>query len=194
MFHKQEDDLKLIHGLKERDENALNRCINRYHSYVSYIVGNIIGKSLPQEDKEEIIMDVFLAIWNHADSIDPDMYPSLKPYIGAIARNKSKNKLRSLSKYNTILLDDEILIVSNDFTESIIKSEIKEILLEAINMLSKEERVCFLKYYYYQKPIRIIAEETNLKESTIKSKLSRGRKKLKELLDRKGYNYEDFNI
>lgn len=194
MFKKQEDDLKLIQGLKERDENALNICINRYHSYVSYIVGNIIGKSLPQEDKEEIIIDVFLAVWNHAYSIDPDMYPSLKPYIGAVARNKSKNKLRDLSKCNTIFLDDEIVIDTSDFTENILKKELKEILLEAINKLSQEERVCFLKYYYYQKPIRIISEETNLKESTIKSKLARGRNKLKKLLERKGFHYEDFNI
>lgn len=56
MFNKQKDDLKLIQGLKKQDENALNICINRYQSYVSYIVANIIGESLPNEDKEEIIV------------------------------------------------------------------------------------------------------------------------------------------
>jgi RNA polymerase sigma factor (sigma-70 family) len=173
MFHKTEDDLKLIRGLKEQDENALNTCINRYHSYVSCIVANVIGKSLPQADKEEIIMDVFLAVWNHADSIDADTYPSLRPYIATIARNKSMNKLRAFAKYNsTVPLEDDIAIDTQDFITDILNEELKELLLETLNKLSKEERICFVKYYYYQKTIRLISEETGINESTIKSKLS----------------------
>lgn len=193
MFNKQKDDLKLIQGLKKQDENALNICINRYQSYVSYIVANIIGESLPNEDKEEIIVDVFLSIWNHADSIDTSISSSLKPYIGTIARNKSRNRLRSLVKHNTICLDDEIVVDKNDFTEDLINKELNEILLETINMLNQDERVCFLKYYYYEKSIRVISKETGINESTIKSKLSRGRNKLKELLERRGFYYEDIN-
>jgi len=195
MFRKQVDDLKLIQGLKEQDENALNICINRYHSYVSCIVANIIGRSFPKEDKEEIIMDVFLAVWNHADSVNSEMFPSLKPYIGTIARNKSKNKLRSVPKYNsTVLINDEIVADTKDFMKVIFNKELKEVLLETLNKLNKDERICFIKYYYYQKTIRVISEETGINESTIKSKLARGRNKLKELLESEGYLYEDINI
>lgn len=195
MFHKHEDDLKLIQRLKEHEESALNICINKYHSYVSRIVANVIGCSLPEEDKEEIILDVFLAVWNHADSINSEMYPSLKPYIATIARNKSKNKLRTLSKFNsTVLIDDEIVVDTRDFTKGIFQRELKEILLETLNKLNKEERICFIKYYYYQKSIRVISEETGINESTIKSKLARGRNKLKDLLESEGYRYEDINI
>lgn len=194
MFNKQEDDLKLIQGLKAQEERALNTCINRYHSYVSYIVTNIIGKVFPREDIEEVMMDVFLAIWNHADSIDIKVSSSLKPYIGAVARNKAKNKLRTLSKYNsTVLLEDEKAIDTKDFTKDILNNELRGILLETLNMLNKDERICFINYYYYQKPIRLISEETGINESTIKSKLSRGRGKLKELLERKGLRYEDID-
>lgn len=194
MFHRQEDDLKLIQGLKAQDENALNTCINRYHSYASYIIANIIGKALPHEDIEEVMMDVFLAVWDHADSIDITVSSSLKPYIGTVARNKAINKLRTSSKYNsTVLLEDEIAIDTKDFTKDILNNELKGILLETLNQLSKDERICFINYYYYQKPIRLISEETGINESTIKSKLSRGRSKLKELLERKGFRYEDID-
>jgi RNA polymerase sigma factor (sigma-70 family) len=195
MFNRPEDDLKLIQGLKAQDESALNTCINRYHSYVSYIAANIIGKAFPREDIEEVIMDVFLAVWNHADSIDTKVSSSLKPYIGTVARNKAKNKLRTLSKYNsTILLEDEIAVDTKDFTKDILNNELKDILLETLNKLNKDERICFINYYYCQKPIRLISEETGINESTIKSKLSRGRGKLKELLERKGFRYEDIDI
>jgi RNA polymerase sigma-70 factor (ECF subfamily) len=194
MFNRQDDDLKLIQGLKAQDESALNKCINQYHSYVSCIVANIIGKAFPQEDIEEVMMDVFLAIWNHADTIDISVSLSLKPYIGTVARNKAKNKLRTLSKFNsTILLEDEIAIDTKDFTKDILNNELKGILLETLNELNKDERICFINYYYYQKSIRLISEETGINESTIKSKLSRGRGKLKELLERKGFRYEDID-
>lgn len=194
MFKRQEDDLKLIQGLKAQDESALNTCINRYHSYVSYIVANIIGKAFSQEDVEEVMMDVFLSVWNHAASIDPKVSSSLRPYIGTVARNKAKNKLRTSSKYNsTVLLEDELAIDPKDFTKDILNNELKGILLETLNKLNKDERICFINYYYYQKPIRVISEETGINESTIKSKLSRGRNKLKELLERKGFRYEDID-
>ena len=194
MFNRKEDDLRLIQGLKAQDESALNTCINRYHSYVSYIVANIIGKAFPQEDIDEVVMDVFLAIWNHANSIDTKVSSSLKPYIGTVARNKAKNKLRTSIKYNsTILLEDEIAINTKDFIKDILNNDLKGILLETLNKLNKDERICFINYYYYQKPIRMISEETGINESTIKSKLSRGRGKLKELLERKGFKYEDLD-
>ena len=46
----------------------------------------------------------------------------------------------------------------------------------------------------YTKTIAVIAEETGLKESTVKSKLLRGRKKLKLKMEKKGFRYEDCKI
>ncbi len=51
-----------------------------------------------------------------------------------------------------------------------------------------------VSYYYYTKTIAVIAEETGLKESTVKSKLLRGRKKLKLKMEKKGFRYEDCKI
>ena len=44
------------------------------------------------------------------------------------------------------------------------------------------------------KTIAVIAEETGLKESTVKSKLLRGREKLKLKMEKKGFRYEDCKI
>ena len=67
-------------------------------------------------------------------------------------------------------------------------------LKESIYELSVDERKCFISYYYYTKTIAVIAEETGLKESTVKSKLLRGRKKLKLKMEKKGFRYEDCKI
>lgn len=67
-------------------------------------------------------------------------------------------------------------------------------LKESIYELSVDERKCFISYYYYTKTIAVIAEETGLKESTVKFKLLRGRKKLKLKMEKKGFRYEDCKI
>lgn len=64
----------------------------------------------------------------------------------------------------------------------------------AAEPLTDDERKCFISYYYYTKTIAVIAEETGLKESTVKSKLLRGRKKLKLKMEKKGFRYEDCKI
>lgn len=76
----------------------------------------------------------------------------------------------------------------------LLKEEVIKCLKESIYELSVDERKCFISYYYYTKTIAVIAEETGLKESTVKSKLLRGRKKLKLKMEKKGFRYEDCKI
>lgn len=60
--------------------------------------------------------------------------------------------------------------------------------------LTKENVLSRTTITYYTKTIAVIAEETGLKESTVKSKLLRGRKKLKLKMEKKGFRYEDCKI
>ncbi|MFR7742746.1 MAG: sigma factor-like helix-turn-helix DNA-binding protein [Acutalibacteraceae bacterium] len=42
----------------------------------------------------------------------------------------------------------------------------------------------FLRYYYFYQPVSTIAEEMGLESANVKTKLFRGRKKLKEVLEK----------
>lgn len=64
--------------------------MNKYYRYVVYIVENIIGSALPYEDKEEVVSNVFVALWNYSADLDTDNYSTFKPYLGTIARNMAK--------------------------------------------------------------------------------------------------------
>ena len=61
----------------------------------------------------------------------------------------------------------------------------------ALDGLEQQTREVFLRYYYYNQPIREIALATGLSETAVKSRLLRGRKKLKEQLTEGGYLCED---
>ena len=180
---KNRDDFLIIKGIKDGNEMALYHCIEKYKSFVAYIIGNIMGKFYSKTDQEEVIADVFIAIWEHADAFDIEQSGYFKSYIGTIARNKAKNKLRQIHKHTYDLeLDDEIIIERRDTSSDLLDKEVQQILINCLKQLSKDEQKCFVYYYYYGKPIRIIAGDLNLNESTVKSKLSRGRNKLKLML------------
>ena len=51
-----------------------------------------------------------------------------------------------------------------------------------IELRETEYQIILLKYYYQEKLIREIASEEGIQESTVKTKLKRGREKLKEIL------------
>lgn len=91
--------------------------------------------------------------------------------------------------------EDAFQVGTNEHIEyGPLKEEVIKCLKESIYELSVDERKCFISYYYYTKTIAVIAEETGLKESTVKSKLLRGRKKLKLKMEKKGFRYEDCKI
>lgn len=107
----------------------------------------------------------------------------------------AKNALRKTSKMHFENYEDGFQVGTNEHIEyGPLKEEVIKCLKESIYELSVDERKCFISYYYYTKTIAVIAEETGLKESTVKSKLLRGRKKLKLKMEKKGFRYEDCKI
>ena len=57
--------------------------------------------------------------------------------------------------------------------------------------MGEPEREIFLRHYYYGQTVAAIGLEMQMNVSTVKSRLSRGRKKLKAILLEGGYCHED---
>lgn len=183
------NDQHMIRQLQSNNEKALQKCMNRYMKYVTYIVENVIGCSLPAEDKEEVVSDVFIQLWKNRSRLDSS-YTSLKPYLAQIARNRAKNALRNLSSKEYLEFDETINVGNVPDTDQQLINE--EIIHEITNMLrefSRQDQRIFLGYYYYQKPIRDIAKEVGLNDNTVKVRLHRCRVNLREKLKEKGFDY-----
>lgn len=142
--------------------------IDEYSNYAYKIVDNIVGTSLPYQDKEEIVADVFYLLWKNQNNI----HSNLKAYIGTIARNCSYEKLRK----NKIAFEyNEIQDVSN-----VIEYDNILIIKEKINKLTEEEKTLFNLYYVEGLKIKDIAKKVKKNINAIKVRLFRIRKKLKE--------------
>lgn len=139
------DEKQLMLKLKNKDERALKICMNKYYRYVVYIVENIIGSALPYEDKEEVVSNVFVALWNYSADLDTDNYSTFKPYLGTIARNMAKNALRKTSKMHFENYEDAFQVGTNEHIEyGPLKEEVIKCLKESIYELSVDERKCFI--------------------------------------------------
>ena len=87
------DEVEALERLRKKDEAALVWLIERYAPYVNTVIYNIIGTVASPCDVEEVSSDVFLVLWQNADTVQEG---KLKAYLGAVARNKAREKLRSL--------------------------------------------------------------------------------------------------
>lgn len=92
------DEQKLLINLKRKKRGSLEAVIDIYTPYVSVIVYNIIGSQMTREDVEEVVSDVFISLWRNAENLDINK-GCIRTYIGTVARNLAKNKLRKLSTY-----------------------------------------------------------------------------------------------
>lgn len=177
----------LLHKLKNGDPSGLEGLMDIYTPYVSAIVWNILRGAMSPEDAEEVVSDVFLAAWDRASDIQTG---HLKGWLAAVARNRAKNKLRQKGK--TLPLDDSILEIpsQDNIAEEMERKEEAEVIRHAVDSMQVKDREVFLRHYYYAQSVKEISIYMALNESTVKTKLWRGRKKLKEALTKEGNLYE----
>lgn len=163
----------------------LQRIVNDYTNYVFMIIKNMTKELLTNEDMEEIISDVFLAIWKNKGKIDSNL--PLKPYIAGVSKNIIKNRLRSFKKNDSLEFENEVKS-QFDLDEVIESQEVNEIILDELKK-SDEEKQIFIMFYHYGKKAKEIAEEMGYTEINVSTKLHRLRKRLKKVLNERGYTY-----
>lgn len=167
-----------LRHLKRGSQAALEWFIDRYGGYVTAIIRGIIGQSMTVADVEEAASDVFLAFWNSAGRVHSG---SAKTYLAATARNSARNKLRQLTP--TVPLPEDLVLVDPHTPQGLLEQREQAAAVQrALLAMEDTDREIFLRYYYYYQKISQIAAAMDMKESTVKSRLSRGREKLKASL------------
>lgn len=170
---------EVLRNLKRGDPEALGWFIDRYTPYVITVICNVIGGRMSTCDIEEAASDVFLAFWQNAGKVRP---LSVKGYLGTIARNRAKNKLRQLGlDYG---LEEETLAVDGITPEQIFQQkELQETVRSCVLGMEEPDREIFLRHYYYHQKTQQIAQEMGMNHSTVRSRLRRGRESLKRTLE-----------
>lgn len=164
--------------LQRGREDALAWFIDKYTAYVSTVIRYIIGGSMTEADVEEVASDVLLELWKQSDCVK---LSAVRPWLGGVARNKARQKLRERGL--TLSLDEDLIAIDDDLYENLEQDERDRIVRAAVCAMEPTDRELFLRYYFHGQPIAAISKETGIPESTVKSRLRRGREKLRAALE-----------
>ncbi len=171
---------KNLNDYKADRELNCNQLIDDFSPYISTIINNMVGDNLSNEDKEEILLDVFLVLWkNRFNSID-----KLDSYIAGITRNLIRDKFKK-KKITYNIEDFENVFSYNDFeiySEDINKIEKIE---KELKKLKKTDIDIITMFYYDSMSLKEISKKLKTSEFNIANKLSRIRKKVKKSLNRR---------
>lgn len=177
------NETKLIRALQRGQRGALDKVISHYSSYVASIARNVSGVQTTREDLEEIVSDVFIALWRTAERLDETR--PLKSYLAAIARNAAVDRLRRIRPEDPLPEED---ILSADEAQGpeaeALKREQAETLRRLLLEMAADDREIFVRFYYYRQTVREIAALLGRNESTVKARMARGRARLRERLIR----------
>ena len=176
-------DEMIVRLIRNKDPAGLEGLMDRYIPYVSTVVWNILRYSMQPEDAEEVVSDVFLAAWEQARDLRPGQ---LKSWLGSVARHKAINKLRELG--HDLPLEEDVLELPGDQGPEPAAARAEERILvnRALEQMGPEDREIFLRHYYHAQTLREIADEMAINESTVKTRLRRGRMKLRDILTKWG--------
>ena len=162
--------------LQDGSEEALAWFIHAYTLYVTTIIHNILGAYMDMSDVEEVAADVFYKLWEHADTVH-----SPKGFLGTVARNLAKNKCREAGF--DLPLEDQILVVDGETPESRVEQkELRRAVKKAVLGMPYPDKEIFLRFYYYCQTLEAISADMGINLSTVKTKLRRGRIRLRSAL------------
>lgn len=165
--------------LKERDERALEYVIDNY----GWIIKTIIKKSMYNLESyhEECTNDVLLGIWNNIERFD-ESKNTFKNWVAAITKYKTIDYQRKYLKHlDNQNIDDVDVKIEDNSHKGLLENEISEEMEQMLSHLKERDRELFIKLYVDEQDIDSISEETGMHRDVIYNRVSRGKRKIKDI-------------
>ena len=176
-------DEQIIELFFERSEKAINELDNKYGKVLHNLSYNILNDRL---DVEECVNDSYLGVWN---VIPPERPNPLLTFVCKIVRNislkryHSKKAVKRNSAYDVAMSEVANYILSPNNVEAEIEAkELARIIESFLDTLSVENRVIFMRRYWFSDTYKEIADRVGITEKTVSMRLTRIRKQMREYL------------
>src|SRR5690606_27930909 len=133
-----------------------------------------------REDTEEVLQELFLRVWNHRQSIDPDR--PIKAYLFRIAENlvydllrKAAREKRFISNYLTYITENYPYLDKGD-----LDADTQVILHQAIDQLPEQRRKVFLLCKMEGKSYEEVSQLLSISIATVNSHITNAHAFLRE--------------
>lgn len=144
-----------------------------------------IIRLITKETNEDLEQEVFVKVWKNSDKYKEQ--GSFKSWISTIAKNVSKDYLKSAQCKNRNIEDDEILTTIKDKKQTpeltLISNERQERIISAINSLKPKFKDVVMYCEIYGYTYEEAAKKLNCPHGTVKSRLYNAKKELAQKLE-----------
>ena len=154
-----------------------NSCVDKYLKMVYRISFHYYGN---REDAEDVSQDVFLKLYSHNTKFESE--EELKAWLIRVTTNTCHSYFRNPFRKRKTEIDEkeiENIVGSSSSEQEIIN---RKVVMDAVMSLPERYRIVVYLYYYEEYSICQISNTLNIKETTIQTRLSRAREKLKSVL------------
>ncbi len=182
------EDKILWHGLKERDKRCFNQLFRKYYSELYYYGIKIF----PEPDLiKECIQEVFIRVWETRERLAE--VENVKSYlIASVRRMILVQKGKGKDKHNIEIGKAEnysFFFDVNEFEKhEEISDEIRQILLKAINSLTKNQREMIMLFFYHELSYSEIAQILGISIPAARNLMYRALIHLRESISEKSLN------
>jgi RNA polymerase sigma factor (sigma-70 family) len=173
---------ELLESMQLNPTETLERIMNEYGSEIKRLVYSYIKNS---SDADDITQEVFVQVYRKLNTFQGNS--TLRSWVYAIAINKCKDYLRSWKVRNIKLKGKlEQFVKSADRPNTpeqhiIGKIEEKQLLNQVLSLPIKYREVIIL-FYFEEFSVNEIADSLSINQNTVRTRLNRGRGKLKNII------------
>lgn len=156
-------------------EQFINDAVDNYSDMMFRVAYNI---TCNREDAFDVCQDVFMKLMKNKDKIHSDTH--LKAWLIRVTVNCAKNfKGQAYNRHTAEI--DELKGANIDNLDD------RLVLTSCVQKLPEKYKTAIYLFYYENMSISEIACLLEINENTVKTRLSRGREKLKKILEKENY-------
>lgn len=176
MSGREPEEAELVTRCLAADEVAWTTLIERYADYVYGLA--VRSFRFPHEEAEEVLQETMAQVYEHLR--DYRGTGSLRAWIGAIAQNVARQRLRSRSRHPETAFTVEV----SDAAQQQALEAVEEALVARAALAQLEEpcREILNRFFALRQRYTEIAREMGIAEGTVASRLARCLARLRKIL------------
>lgn len=185
------DDAHIVDLYLERNEDAVKHTKEKYGAGLRSVSFGIIGN---RQSAEECENDTYLSAWNSIPPHEPRSY--LYAFLLRIVRHLSLNVCRNERR---VKRSGEVMHITEEMEQCVPSgmdpslaadaSFLSDLISQWLLAKPKEQRILFMRRYWYMDSLKDASRKAGMKESNAKTILFRMRKELKAYLEKEGYDH-----
>lgn len=194
------DEQTLIERAKQGDVEAFEILINEHQKRIYNIAFKMLGN---QEDALDLSQEVLIKIFKNIHKFHGSS--KFSTWVYRVATNTCLDEIKKRRKHTTYSIDERMQTEDGDLATDIpdtsptpeataIQKDIQKILYDGINQLGDEHKKVIILRDLNGFSYEYIAKILKCSEGTVKSRISRARKRLKKILSENMELFDSFIV